>query len=87
MNLVVVDVLLNMEKYKKMTLKQKLKRLSNRTPCVVDFLGYSKSGTPKELLETLSEEELGMIYRISIYTVFKDGNTEMLIKVKTIRNE
>lgn len=65
----------------RMTLRQKLKRLSGNTPCVIDFGDYTKSGRPFELLAELNEEELNMNYKLSLYSIYEDGSREMKIKV------
>ena len=66
----------------KMTLRQKLTRLSGNTPCIIDFGDYTKSGRPFELLKDLSEDELNSKYLGNTYTVYATGTREMKIKVR-----
>jgi len=65
----------------RMTLRQKLTRLSGNTPCVVNFGSYTKSGRPFELLKELNEYELRKRYIGSTYSIYDDGSREMKIKV------
>ena len=65
----------------KMTLRQKLTRLSGNTPCVINFGEYEKKGRPFELLTSLSDEELNRTYFGSTYSVFTDGSRKMRIRV------
>lgn len=65
----------------KMTLRQKLTRLSGNTSCVVKFGDYTKSGRPFELIKQLSEDELNSKYLGSTYIIYDDGSREMKITV------
>ena len=65
-----------------MKLKTKLKKLSVNTNCVVDFKTYGKAGKPIELLESLTEEELNREVKLTVYTIFYGGATEIRIRLE-----
>lgn len=65
-----------------MKLKDKLRKLSVKIDCIVNFnTDYLKNGKSIELLESLSQEELDRKVIGTLYSVYRDGKKEMKIMV------
>lgn len=61
----------------KPTLREKLKRVSPKVPCTI-HIGERPAfiGMPRELLKSLTEDELNLKTNIGIHTLFNDGRRE-----------